>query len=125
MVVTNTPFARLAASSVLREPGNSPPEYIVPQLILEWLVDGNQCKGIRYFSTRVAPDTTDIRWYSNFAFPARNPTNAVVGYCQELKDSFALTMPILWQSVTNGTKLNKEFEANEQALDAMPKAQLP
>ncbi|MFZ0827958.1 MAG: hypothetical protein WAO02_11100 [Verrucomicrobiia bacterium] len=115
----------IAASSVLREPGNPPPEYIVPQLILEWLVAGNQCKGIRYFSTRVPADNTEIRSCSNFAFPARNLTNSTHGHCQELKDLFTLTMPILWQSVTNGVDVHVEFTANEQTLGAMPKMQIP
>lgn len=115
----------IAASSVLKEPGNSPPEYIVPQLILEWLLAGGQCKGIRYFSTRVPADNTEIRPCSNFAFPATNPTNSPTGYCPELKDLFELTMPILWQSATNAVDLSAEFAAHEQTLGTMPKAQIP
>lgn len=115
----------IAASSVYKEPGNPPPEYIVPQLILEWLVAGNQCRGIRYFSTRTAPGTTEVRACSNFAFPASSPTNWINGHCPQLKDLFELTMPILWRSVTNGTNLTAEFVANEQLLAAAPRAQIP
>lgn len=115
----------IAASSIIREPGNPPPEYIVPQLVLGWLLDGNQCRGIRYFSTRVASDTTDIRWCSNFAFPVRNPAKATAGYCPELKKLFELTMPILWQSQSNGTNLGVDFDWNHNALAAMPRAQIP
>jgi hypothetical protein len=101
----------VAASSILRETGNTPPEYIVPQLILEWLMAGNQCKGIRYFSTRVPADNTEIWPCSNFAFPVRNISNSTHGYDQELRDLFALTTPILWQSVTSGADPHVELVA--------------
>lgn len=70
------------------------PEYLVPQLVLEWITRTHQFHGIRYFSTHYAEYPDDPKTYMNYVFPAR--TEPAVGYCSELCELFELTEPVTW-----------------------------
>lgn len=73
------------------------PEYLVPQLVLEWITRTHQFHGIRYFSTHYAEYPDDPKTYMNYVFPAR--TSPPVGYCSELCELFELTDPVPWTQV--------------------------
>ena len=70
------------------------PEYLVPQLVLEWITRTHQFHGIRYFSTHYVEYPDDPKTYMNYVFPAR--TSPPVGYCSELCGLFELTDPVSW-----------------------------
>jgi hypothetical protein len=67
------------------------PQYIVPQMLLQWVCDEQKVDGIRYFSTRMPADALP---FDNCAFPARNITHQ--GRCSYLSAKFTLTDPIAW-----------------------------
>ncbi|WP_263353290.1 hypothetical protein [Acidicapsa acidisoli] len=70
-------------------------EYIVPQLLLQWLRDeAFQIDGIRYFSMRVHQTAEAPRLAINYVFPVR--TDSSSGHCGQLKKRFTLTPPIPW-----------------------------
>lgn len=70
-------------------------EYIVPQLLLQWLRDEEfKIDGIRYFSMRVHQTSKAPRLAINYVFPVR--TDAASGHCNELKKRFTLTLPVPW-----------------------------
>jgi hypothetical protein len=70
-------------------------EYIVPQLLLQWLRDEEfKIDGIRYFSMRVHQTSQAPRLAINYVFPVR--TDAATGHCSELKKRFTLTLPVPW-----------------------------
>jgi hypothetical protein len=70
-------------------------EYIVPQLLLQWLRDeAFKIDGIRYFSMRVHQTSQAPRLAINYVFPVR--TDASTGHCNELKKRFTLTLPVPW-----------------------------
>lgn len=67
------------------------PQYIVPQMLLQWVSMAQVVDGIRYFSTRT--QRAGFPYY-NCAFPAREIRNE--GRCAYLQQKFKLTDPIPW-----------------------------
>lgn len=70
------------------------PEYLIPQLVLEWIMRTRSFHGVRYFSTHYEEYPDNPKTYMNYAFPAR--TSAATGYCSELTQLFELTEPKQW-----------------------------
>lgn len=78
------------------------PEYIVPQQVLQWVVqDSKDCDGLRYFSTRIHQYTTAPSTACNYVFPVRQKQPA--GYCQILRQKFELTDPSAWAVLQQAT----------------------
>lgn len=84
----------IAASSIRVESrvGAFFPQYIVPQLLLQWVTKERKVDGIRYFSTR----TTQMNYYVNvnYVFPARDIKSS--GRCSTLRRKIHLSPPVLW-----------------------------
>lgn len=82
----------IAACSIKRGiEGSFHPQYIVPQMLLQWVCHREKVDGIRYFSTRIPRGGFP---YSNLAFPTR-----IINYegrCSHLQKKFRLTDPIAW-----------------------------
>lgn len=89
----------LASCSIRVMHAGSPftPEYVVPQLLLQWLRNESDIDGIRYFSTRIAQYVDSPEPAANFVFPVR--TNEETGFCQELRGKFLLSRPMAWSLV--------------------------
>lgn len=77
------------------------PEYIVPQLVLEWIAKTRSFHGVRYFSTHYEEYPDNPKTYMNYAFPVA--TTATSGHCAELARLFELTEPTLWPHAKNLT----------------------
>jgi len=86
-----------AACSVLVKHPENPfvPEYVIPQLLLQWVQSESDFDGIRYFSTRIAQYVDDPRPTANYVFPVR--TSGQTGFCEELSRKFLLSRPMSWQ----------------------------
>jgi hypothetical protein len=88
----------LLATCSLRplEPGATfVPEYIVPQLLLQWLRnEAEEIDGLRYFSTRIGQHLTIPAAAINYVFPVQKQGND--GLCSSLTRTFALNCPISW-----------------------------
>lgn len=90
----------IAACSIKREQRNGSfvPEFIVPQLLLQWVAQEGQVDGIRYFSVRTPTQGNHLHAHSNCVFPVKSVS--FQGHCTELKKTFALTEPISWEALT-------------------------
>lgn len=78
-------------------------EYIVPQMLLQWLRDEEiKIDGIRYFSMRVHQTSQAPRLAINYVFPVK--TDGTSGHCNELKKRFKFTLPVPW-NVLEGVDL--------------------
>ena len=92
-------FPIIAASSFIRANKQDPfaPEYIVPQLIMQWIRkqnDGheNRLYGIRYFSCS-SVKASDLGF--NYVFPTSGKRHQLSpNFCQVLADSFLLSQPV-------------------------------
>jgi hypothetical protein len=89
----------LAACSIKRRHGNSPfiHEYIVPQLVLQWITHSNVHDGIRYFSVKVDAYMDNPAMPCNYVFPARQ--FAAQGHCPILRQKFEMSVPLSWQLI--------------------------
>jgi len=96
----------IAACSVKRSPSRNRSfvvEYVVPQLLLRWLVrtvrEGKKDRldGIRYFSTHIEEHEANLAGM-NYVFPAQK--RGKVGFCPQLREKFHLTHPTSWQLAT-------------------------
>jgi hypothetical protein len=92
------------------------PEYIVPQMVLQYVkeVRTHKIDGIRYFSTHYDQQSHSLSLGCNFVFPVKtSPTN---GICSELRQLFDMTEVLPWQIGTHvqlpsrPTGLNQEIE---------------
>ncbi len=89
----------MAASSirVLHDGDPFVHEYIVPQIILQWLMQNSDVDGIRYFSTRFNPEPTSVRGTLNYVFPAVHyGGKSYQGFSIKLKNMFEVSDPIVW-----------------------------
>ena len=92
-------FPLIAASSFIRANKQDPfaPEYIIPQLIMQWIRkqnedSGNKLYGIRYFSCS-SIKASDLGF--NYVFPTSGVGHEKnSNFCKTLVDSFLLTKPI-------------------------------
>jgi hypothetical protein len=89
----------IAACSINREQRIGPfvPEFIIPQLLLQWVAQEGQVDGIRYFSVRTPTKGLHLLAHSNYVFPVKSIS--VKGHCAELKQTFALTEPVSWEAL--------------------------
>jgi transposase InsO family protein len=95
---------RSCSCSVRRLHRDAPfiPEYIVPQLILQWVAtprpqDGNRPDGIVYFSVNADPVPNSDSALLNYVFPVQ--TSQKEGHCPVLKAKFELSQPVSWQLI--------------------------
>jgi hypothetical protein len=110
----------LAACSVRRLHHDAPfiAEYIVPQLVLEWIArpnaDGNRLDGIAYFSVRTDPEYPDLcDPFVNLVFPVQRPLAR--GYCPVLREKFELSEPGAWQLLESAEGLARHKSTHRDA----------
>jgi hypothetical protein len=85
------PITMACCITVQHKKGNFKPEYIIPQLLLQYVAENEEFNGIMYPSTKVDySKLTNIPAY-NFVFPAK--TNLSKGYCEELIKAFHISQP--------------------------------
>jgi hypothetical protein len=71
-------------------------EYIIPQLLLQWIRDHEQIDGIKFNSTHIDIQNSKSEGdFSNLVLPVKK--NRETGFCPELKSMFELSNPISWQ----------------------------
>ena len=89
----------IAACSIVVKEKKSPfkVEYIVPQLIMQWLKTNKEgYHGIRYFSMNIDKYLGSPRLFQNFAFPVVEKSET--GFCNFLKGSFKITEAVSLQN---------------------------
>jgi len=89
-------------SSIIVKHGASPfkPEYIIPQMLLQWVTHNHGYDGVAYFSTHVrAISKHHPMPASNIVLPAKHVTSR--GRCSRLCDTFKMTDPFGWQLLSS------------------------
>ncbi|NOQ75931.1 MAG: hypothetical protein GQ574_28250 [Crocinitomix sp.] len=87
-------------------------EYVIPQLLLQYVRQHKDLHGIKYFSTNVAYENPNIKGsFNNYVFPVQSV--ATEGYCPELSSMFQLTEPASVKSILTTSDLKvKPFAVN-------------
>lgn len=69
------------------------PEYIVPQLLLQWVRENQEVDGIAYQTTHIDLKATSSKGkFTNFVLPVKE--NKIRGLCEVLKNKFEISNPI-------------------------------
>ena len=90
------------------------PEYIIPQLLLQWVRNNRRVTGIRYSSTHINYNNPNITGdYFNLVIPVKE--NKVKGFCNWLSNTFSVTAPSSWalQQFSSGLQ---QFHYNRDEL---------
>jgi hypothetical protein len=74
------------------------PEYIIPQMLLQWVRSHADLDGIRWFSTHISGVVENPHWVSNYAIPVQSSESQ--GFCAALKKKFIITEPYLWRELS-------------------------
>lgn len=64
-------------------------EYILPQMLLQYVAENKEIDGIKYFSTKIEYEKLNDFPCSNFVFPPKQ--NKANGYCDNLTKRFLIT----------------------------------
>lgn len=76
------------------------PEYMFPQLLLQWVTKKVPCDGIQYFSTHVDSNClSKPHVVCNYVFPSR--TSLPSGHCSKLILKFRMSKPYNWQLMSS------------------------
>jgi hypothetical protein len=89
------PLIALSSIIVKHRDAAYKPEYIIPQLLLQWITKEDRFDGICYFSTHVEAVTYPPEPPCNFVFPAQKIKPK--GRCARLRSLFKMTTPHSWQ----------------------------
>lgn len=102
------------------------PEYIIPQLLLQWVRENDYIDCIRYFSTNIEKFGSKSKGdFSNFVFPVKKMTKK--GHCSALKEIFEHTEVISWQSVqmaTGGQNFSHSTSEFDEINRKIPKLEI-
>ena len=92
-------WSLIAACSIKVKHRNAPfkPEYIIPQLLLEWVTQEPTVHGIRYNSIQTTHQQNSVLEgdFSNLVIPVKE--NAKSGYCTQLIKLFRISEPVSWE----------------------------
>lgn len=102
------------------------PEYIIPQLLLQWIRQNDELDGIRYNSTHISKRVFKVQGeYSNVVIPVKN--NAHTGHCKELKSMFKMSETIsaqLYQFALGGGVFGGTIEQAEILNSRVPEIEI-
>lgn len=105
------PLLAACSVQVKQREGAFRPEYIVPQLVLQWVTESPDHDGLRYSSVNLG-DCSNSLALSNFVFPAKS--FAKRGVCSQLQSRFVLTDPVCWTIAEKihipGGQINGNFQ---------------
>jgi len=105
----------LMASTVQKlQPVPEPPEYVIPQLLMRWVLKQKNLLGVRYFTSKFDESTNSNDISINVVLPTRT-TNKTEGFCDFLADRVKCTLP---QSFADATSASNEALFTERAADA-------
>lgn len=105
----------LMASTVqkLQPAPDEPPEYVIPQFLMRWVLKRKDLLGIRYFTSKFDRATNSNDVSINVVLPART-TNKPDGFCDFLIDRVRCTPP---QSFDDAASAPDETLFREEAAD--------
>lgn len=98
--ILNWPLIAACTVRVLYPDAPFKPEYIVPQLLLQYVKEDKteNIDGVRYFTVRYGNPFNPLLLGSNFVFPVK--TARKEGLCQKLVNLFQSTEVLSWQTAT-------------------------
>ncbi|WP_282156382.1 hypothetical protein [Cytobacillus gottheilii] len=90
------PLIAACSIQVNHQNGAFKPEYIIPQLILQWITSTQKYDGIRYFSVKEECQNNSVYLIHNYVFPAKS-NHETKGHCYTLRRHFTVSQGTPWQ----------------------------
>ncbi|WP_432664480.1 RES domain-containing protein [Wukongibacter baidiensis] len=80
-------------------------EYIIPQIITQWVRNNSKFDGILYFSTKTyTKSKKNSSLYENLVIPVK--TFEKQGFCKEMADDIKMTVPVTFSDIKNQKYFN-------------------
>lgn len=111
-------FPLIAASLVKVKKTESPfkPEYIIPQLLLQFIRNDKMIDGIMFTSTKILDRNYNYDWrYRNVVIPVFS--NKESGYCEKLRKKFIISKPIQIEESPIFSSKIEFFDSVEKILE--------
>lgn len=90
------PLKAICSIKVLEDHASFKPEYIIPQLLLQWLRDEQKQDAIKFSSTHINLNNKNSKGtFYNLVIPVK--TNKDNDYCDNLNNMFTMTDVVSWQ----------------------------
>ena len=94
------PLLAMSSVAVKHSSGAFKPEYVIPQMVLQWVSKNHGFDGVVYFSTHVrSVSKRSPLPICNVVLPAKQV--AAKGRCSHLCESFKMTDPVGWQLLSS------------------------
>lgn len=86
-------------------------EYIVPQMVLQFVISNKGIDGVQFKSNRIIPNQHNVGSFNNLVLPASSISET--GYCKNLSSKVKMTQPISW-SLLDISDPEKKFSKKEE-----------
>lgn len=70
------------------------PEYIIPQMVLQWVIESDNIDGVQFKSNRIKYNSTNVGSFNNVAIPVKEIKEK--GYCNYLSNKITFSEPLSW-----------------------------
>lgn len=70
------------------------PEYIIPQMVLQWIIETPDIDGVQFKSNRLLSNSKNVGSFNNVAIPVQS--NKQNGFCDILTGKIRFTEPLSW-----------------------------
>jgi hypothetical protein len=106
----------IAACSILKSHKDASfiEEYIIPQMVLQWIMKQDDYDGVRYSSTNIDASPSDSKFAANYAFPVKESLDS--GICSKLSEQFICSEPVTWSLAQAGLNCPNEPEHKQTKL---------
>lgn len=101
------PLLYLCYRKVQHQEAAFKPEYIFPQLLMQWLLKKKEYHGIRYMSTKCEPSGDHNNVFINYAIPVRSVK--ATKYCDSLSRQFTVTAPLQLDTINSSKEIKSDF----------------
>ena len=123
--ISNWPFIAASMVKVKNRNARFKPEYIIPQLLLQYVREDEDLEGLKYSSTHFSSEVHKSgSKVQNSVFPAKGPIDKKSQFCEHLLLAFKITEPIssatLNMSQASSTVLYRIEETAKFDLERMP-----
>lgn len=120
--IATWPLQAAVSNVVFHREAPFKPEYIIPQLLLQWIVNNKELDGVRFFSTKYNGKIPVLHFgnFSNLVIPIKKSNDK--GFCDELKAGIKLTSPVsyMYSSLLLPQMASEKIPVEEMEISMRP-----
>jgi hypothetical protein len=120
--IATWPLQAAVSNVVFHREAPFKPEYIIPQLLLQWIVNHKELDGVRFFSTKYNGKIPVLHFgnFSNLVIPIKKSKDK--GFCDELKAKIKLTNPVsyMYSNLLLPQMISEKIPVEEMEISMRP-----